>query len=170
MSIEIIEAESLSGEEWRQLFEWGEDIFGANDLHLSWRKKDWHFLIYEDGVPVSHAAVLKHTVLIGEKSVLVGGVGGVVTHEKAQGKGYAHILMRKIADFLENDWRVEAGLLFCLPRLVPFYESLGWQTVQAKVFIEQPNGTIESPMGIMVLPFGENRWQDGSVELQSFPW
>jgi GNAT superfamily N-acetyltransferase len=170
MSVEIKQAASLSAEEWERLFGWGEDIFGADELNLSWRAKDWHFLIYEDGEPVSHAAVLKHTVAVGEKPVVVGGVGGVVTHERAQGKGYARTLMRKVADFLENEWRVEAGLLFCLPRMIPFYESLGWQLVEEPVFIEQPSGAIKSPMSVMVLPFGGNEWGAGQVELQSLPW
>lgn len=170
MSVEIKQAAALGAEDWQQLFGWGEDIFGVTDLNLSWRPKDWHFLLYEDGQPVSHAGVLRHAVAVDEKIVTVGGVGGVVTSECAQGKGYARMLMRKVADFLENEWQVEAGLLFCLPRLIPYYEALGWQSVEAPVFIEQPGGTIKSPMGIMVLPFDENAWRAGKVELKSFPW
>lgn len=169
MAVEIKQAASLSAEEYRQLFDWGEDIFGVRGLNLSWRAKDWHFLLYEDGQPVSHVGVLKHTISVGEKPVAVGGVGGVVTSKRAQGKGYAQMLMREVANFFENEYQVKAGLLFCLPRLIPYYESLGWQRVEEPVFIEQPNGTIKSPLDIMVLPF-DNVWQAGKVELKSLPW
>ena len=78
--------------------------------------------------------------------------------------------MLEVQNFFEHEWEVDAGLLFCLPRMVAFYESLGWQKVEEKVLVEQPEaGTIESPMGIMVLPFGDD-WQSGTVELKSLPW
>ena len=167
--IKIKQTESLSGDEWQKLFGWGEDIFGADDLKLTWRPKDLHFLLYEDEEPASHVGVLKHTILVGENPVTVGGVGGVVTVPEAQKKGYAARLMRRVAEFFEREWQTQAGLLFCLPRMVDFYESLGWQKVEEPILIEQPEGTITSPMGIMVLPLG-NAWQSGTVELKSLPW
>ena len=127
-------------------------------------------MLYEDGKARSHVGVLKHTISVGEKRVTVGGIGGVVTPPEAQKKGFAQSLMRRVADFFEKEWKVEAGFLFCLPRMVEFYESLGWQKVEETILIEQPNGVIESPMGAMVLPFGGNSWQSRTIELKSFPW
>lgn len=173
-AIEIKQTECLTEEEWRKLFGWGEDIFSANDLHLNWRAKDWHFLLYEDGEPKSHVGVLRHTISVDENlPVTVGGVGGVVTVPEAQGKGYAQMLMREVARFFENDWRVEAGLLFCLPRMVAFYQLLGWRKIEEPPLIEQPErGVIKAPMGIMVLPFGDHKfvWENAKVELESLPW
>ena len=71
---------------------------------------------------------------------------------------------------METEGKVEAGLLFCLPRMLRYYESLAWQVLESSVVIEQPSGKIASPLRVMVLPFGGMNWPPGLVELQSFPW
>jgi GNAT superfamily N-acetyltransferase len=170
MAIEIKRTDFLSEAECRHLFEWGEDIFGANDLNLTWRFKTAHFLLFEDDRLVSHVGVLQHAVSVGDETVTVGGVGGVVTRPEAQGKGHAKTLMGRVADCFTREWAVAAGLLFCLPRMVPFYRSLGWEKIEDPVLIEQPDGSVESPMGIMILPCRENCWPGGKVNLNSLPW
>jgi GNAT superfamily N-acetyltransferase len=112
MAEEIRQTEALTEEEKRQLFGWGENIFGVAALELSWRPKDLHFLLYSNGELVSHVGVLKHVLIINGKLITVGGVGGVVTVPKAQKKGFAGRLMRHAAKFFEREWRVDAGLLF----------------------------------------------------------
>lgn len=78
--------------------------------------------------------------------------------------------MQYSARFIELEWKVDAGLLFCLPKMVAYYEALGWQALESDVLIDQPSGRIASPMRVMVLPLGENSWPPGTVELQSLPW
>ena len=168
MTTEIRQVETLSEADRATLFDWGEDIFGADHFKLRWRPKDLHFLMIANGELVSHVGVLKHEVSVGGRAIRVAGVGGVVTVPQAQKRGYASELMRHAADFLSR-WDVEAGLLFCMPRRVKLYESLGWQLLSDSVSIEQPQGTIQSPLKVMVLPMRE-RWPDGSVSLNSFPW
>lgn len=163
-------AERLTEEERRTLFEWGENIFGAEDLQYRWRPKDLHFLLEDDGRVVSHVGLLRHAVTAGGRSVEVAGVGGVVTVPGAQGHGYAQRGMRHAAEFFCREWGVEFGLLFCRDALVAFYERLGWQLVEAPVRIEQPDGPVESSMNVMVLPCDGRPWPEGEVRLQSFPW
>jgi aminoglycoside 2'-N-acetyltransferase I len=163
-------AERLTEEERRALFEWGENIFGAEDLQYRWRPKDLHFLLEEDGRVVSHVGLLRHAVTAGGRSVEVAGVGGVVTVAGAQGRGYAQRGMRHAAEFFCQEWGVEFGLLFCRDALVVFYERLGWRLVEAPVHIEQPDGPVESSLNVMVLPCDGRPWPEGEVRLQSFPW
>jgi GNAT superfamily N-acetyltransferase len=170
MAEEIRQAEVLTDEERHQLFGWGENIFGVAAFELSWRPKDTHFLLYSHGKPVSHVGVLKHVVNLNEEPVTVGGVGAVVTVPGAQKKGFARRLMQHTAKFLEQQGEVDAGLLFCLPKLVAYYEALGWQEVESSVLIEQPSGNIVSPFCVMVLPFRDEPWSCGSIELRSLPW
>ena len=167
---EIRQIEALTDEEKQRLFGWGENIFGVEPHKLSWRPKDLHFLLYLDGEPVSHVGILKHAVIVVGEPITVGGVGGVVTVPEAQERGYAHRLMQHAAKFLESEWKVEAGLLFCLSRLMPYYARLGWQAVEDSVLIEQPAGQIVSPMRVMTLPFGGRSWPPGDIELRSYPW
>lgn len=169
MTKEIRQADFLTSSEKEKLFGWEVDIFGADDLNLRWRPKDLHFLMEVDGETVSHVGVLKHEVSVAGQLVKVGGVGGVVTIPACQKKGYARELMQHTARFFKN-WQVDAGLLFCLRRRVPYYESQGWQVVNQPVLIEQPSGEFASPLEVMVLPLGGVVWPDGKVKLNSFPW
>ena len=166
---EIRQTDFLSDAENDRLFGWGVDIFGADDLNLRWRPKDVHFLMEVDGEMVSHVGVLKHEVSIVGELLTVAGVGGVVTIPAFQRNGHARELMLHAAGFL-REWQVDAGLLFCLRRRVPYYESQGWQVLKQPVTIVQPSGEIVSPLEVMVLPFGKSSWPDGEVQLNSLPW
>ena len=161
----------LDPEDKRTLFEWGENIFGVEDALLQWRPKDFHFILEAEGRAASHVGVLKHTVSAGGEAVVVGGVGGVVTVPEMQGRGLARRGMRHAAAFMCEELGVEFGLLFCLDRLVGFYESLGWQLVPERAEVEQESGPIVAPFNIMVLPCGGAReWPAGEVRLNSRPW
>lgn len=168
--MEIRVRDSISGEELEQLFGWGEDIFGSNHLNLTWKPKDLHIFVEIGGLPVTHVGLLQHTVTVGAEPVKVCGVGGVVTRPRAQGKGYASRAMRHAAGLMQGELAVAFGLLFCHDRLMPFYERLDWQKVEDAVEIEQPSGTVTSPMNVMILPCGEAEWPTGRVKLNSLPW
>ncbi len=167
---EIKQTEFLTDEEKQRLFGWGEDIFGVATLKLSWRPKDFHFLLYSDNKPISYVGVRKQVISVNGKPATVGGVGAVVTVPEAQRKGFAGRLMQQAAKFFEREWKVDAGLLFCFPRLVAYYEALGWKEVESPVLIEQPSGKIVPPLCVMVLPLGVEGWSSGSIELRSLPW
>lgn len=168
--MEIKQADALTDAEQQKLFGWGENIFGVQPLTLHWRHKDVRFLVYEKGELVSHAGILKHVVSVNGEPVLVAGLGGVVTVPEAQRHGFARQLVQHAMRFAEGEWKVDAGLLFCRPQMVKYYEALGWQVVKSPVMIEQPGGNIPSPLHVMVLPFGQMSWPPGVVELQSLPW
>jgi GNAT superfamily N-acetyltransferase len=166
---EIVQSDALTDAEKEKLFGWGEDIFGADNLNLRWRPKDVHFSLHVDGEVVSHVGVLQHEISVANRGIKVGGVGAVVTPPAWQKRGYASELMRHAANYFESA-PVEAGLLFCLQRRVPFYESLGWRLVSHPVLIQQPSGEIVSPLEVMVLPRGGHVWPDGEIRLNSSPW
>jgi hypothetical protein len=119
---------------------------------------------------VGHVGFIKHEVQVGNQPVLVGGVGQVVTLPAGQRRGYARAALRWSAAFLCDELRAAFGLLFCVERMVPFYAGLGWQVVEAPVWIEQPTGRVISPMPVMVLPCQGQVWPAGAVELNSLPW
>lgn len=148
----------------------GPDPFGMEAHPLSWREKEWHFFVDVDGEPVSHVGVLRHDVLVDGVPVPVAGLGGVITEPGFQGRGFAQELLREATAFMTDELGADFGFLFCLPRLVPFYERLGWQRLPGPVLIEQAGGTLESPVEVMVLPLRDRPWPPGRVETQSLPW
>jgi GNAT superfamily N-acetyltransferase len=168
MTKDIRQLGSLTETEQKQLLGWGEDIFGAAKFKLRWRHKDVNFVLTIDGEMLSRVGVVKHAVTVADQEITVGGVGGVVTVPAAQRHGYASELMHYTARFFAN-WGVDAGLLFCLPHRIAFYESLGWQLVRFPVVVQQPDGDIESPLEVMVLPI-KAAWPEGPIQLNSLPW
>ena len=170
MSVEIRYAEALTEEERRALFGWGEDIFGLEDRDYRWRSKDYHFVSEEGGRPLSHVGVVKTAVSVGGRQLTVGGVGGVVTVPEAQGRRLVHAAMLQADEFICRELGAEFSMLFCLPRLEPFYARQGWQALEDEVEIEQPDGKIIWPYRVMVKPCGERVWPAGRVEVGGLPW
>jgi len=168
-SFKVRFTDKLSDEDRNILLGWSEDPFGINHLNLKGRRKDFHFLGYEDGQLVSHVGLVKDEVQVAGNSMPVAGIGGVVTIPPARGKGYAHILLQHAAGFVCAEMNVEFGMLFCLPALVSFYQSAGWVEVTSPVFVAQPQGRIASPVNTMVLPCDRERiWPEGTVEAGTF--
>jgi len=171
MTFDIRQVTVLTESERQRLFGWGADIFGVEHLQLSWRpNRDWRFILLVDNQPVSHVSVLKHSILVAEQALTVGGVGGVVTIPHAQGRGYAQALLERVEQFLCSELQVDFGLLFCRDQLMRFYEQRGWQPISNLVRVDQPAGQIEAPLHVMVYPCHRNAFPAGTVELNSLPW
>ncbi len=170
MSVEIRYAEGLTEEERQALFFWDTHIFGLEDAGYSWRPKNYHFITEEDGRPLSHVGVIKTTVNAGGREITVGGIGGVATRPEAQGRHLVHAAMQQVQEFICHELGAEFGMLFCLPRLEPFYARQGWQTIEDEVEFDQPAGKVVWPYRVMVRPCGERIWPAGRVEVGGLPW
>jgi GNAT superfamily N-acetyltransferase len=170
MQTTIRYATTLTEEEERLLFGWGEDIFAVAHYGLEWRPKTWNILLSVGGQLVGNAAVLRHTVSIEGQPVDVGGIGDVVTLPHAQRQGYAQAALQAAIAFMTHELHVPFVVLFCIDRLLPYYVRQGWQQVHAPVWIEQPAGRRVSPVPVMVLPLAGQSWPPGTVDLQSLPW
>lgn len=168
--IEIRRVKDLSEEDRQALFGWGKDLFGVLPFDLTWRTKDWHVVAYAEGVPVSHAAVLRHDVLVDGHPVSVGGLGSVITVLESRNRGLAQLVVQEAVAFMAEELGADFGFLFCLPPLVRFYGRMGWQELTSSVLVDQPGGEIESPVCSMVLPLRGKPWPQGWVRTQSLPW
>jgi GNAT superfamily N-acetyltransferase len=123
-----------------------------------------------DGRPVCHVGILQHSVRCGARDVSLVGIGEVITAAHAQGRGHATALVRHAVRYAFDQWPVEAGLLFCAPGMVAFYERLGFRSLPHEVLIEQPVGRIPSPIPVMVYPADRMSELEGVQELGSAPW
>lgn len=166
----IAEVPFLSAEEYRILHEWGDDVFATAHLRLSFRPKDHHLLLYDGGRLASHVGVLTHTVTADGRPLRVGGLGGVVTVPAFQRRGHAARLMGRAADWFAARDDVDAGLLFCLPKMLDYYARLGWVRTDARVVIDQPSGPLVSPLHVMLLPVRGLPAPCGRIDLRSEPW
>jgi GNAT superfamily N-acetyltransferase len=170
MTVGIRVSEEMTPEERETLFGWGENVFGTPDELYTWRAKDLHLYVEEDGRVVSHVGLLEEVVAAGGERVRVCGVGAVVTVPEAQGRGHARRAMRRAAEVMRDETEAEFGMLYCLERLVPFYASLGWRLVEGENVFGQPAGPALSPFRVMVLPLRGRAWPPGRVVVEGLPW
>jgi GNAT superfamily N-acetyltransferase len=119
---------------------------------------------------VAKASVLQHRVAINDEEVAVGGVGGVITLPGFQCQGHATAILNYLADYLRGELNLPFGMLFCRVALVPFYRQFGWRLVEDTVNIQQPQGTIASPLPVMYASYSKLPWPKGTVNLNSEPW
>ena len=78
--------------------------------------------------------------------------------------------MEYVMAFMREEWDVDAGLLFRLPKMENYYARLGWQTIDGPVVVDQPSGQTTSPLLVMILPVRLEQWPSGTVNLKSLPW
>jgi GNAT superfamily N-acetyltransferase len=160
---------SLSAEQEAAILALG-DIWQMASYGLVWRPKQEHIVRYVDGKMAAKASVLQHRVSVNDEDVLVGGVGGVVTMPAFQGQGHATAALNYMAGYLRDQLNLPFGMLFCRPALVPFYRQFGWQVLEDTVNIQQPQGTISSPIPVMYVSYAKQSWPKGIVNLNSEPW
>ncbi|HVT04414.1 MAG TPA: GNAT family N-acetyltransferase [Thermoanaerobaculia bacterium] len=170
MNVEAVDL--LSEQDRQQLLGWATDPFGTAALHLEWRPKLWHLIHRQDGLAVAKVSVLRHTIVVGDRELEVGGLGGVVTRPEYQRRGYARQLLERASNFMRGELGLDHALLFCLDRMRPFYEELGWKPIRAPVSFLNKNQEIDIPTGLnaMSIDFGEARWPEGTIQLRSLPW
>jgi GNAT superfamily N-acetyltransferase len=173
-AIEIRQVRELPPEERRRLWGWSDDIFGTRNLNLTYRAPDPEtvrfILCVGSHGPVSHAAVLKHHARVNGRSALIGGLGGVLTIPEFQRRGHAALLVRHATTFLRHEWKVDFGLLFCIARMVPYYERLGWRKVTCEVLIDQPSGKVPCPFHVMAFSFTAKFDTIAEIDLGSASW
>lgn len=141
---------------------------GAEDL--CWSDSEWFVLGKVDGQIVSIVGILYRKIRVGETIILVGGIGGVATHPDFQRRGYAGKLVQRAGEFMLNEVKAPFGLLICEPKRMPFYDSFGWQPVQAPMFFHcrGERRLYEGP--VMFLTLSGGSWPDGELDLLGGPW
>lgn len=113
----------------------------------------WHAIGTVDGTVVSHAAVVRRQLEVGDRRVTVGYVEAVATAPTAQGLGHGSQAVRAVMDVLRREF--EMGALSTGRH--PFYERLGWERWQGPTFVfvdGRRTRTAEEDDGVMVLRFG----------------
>ncbi len=104
----------------------------------SYRLSQTRVVVVNDRV-VSTLRVWERRIRIGASLVTMGGIGGVCTHTKYRGVGYASALMRQTIDYLQTT-SCDLGVLFTI---IPetFYHRFGWTSFPLKGFKIACNNT-----------------------------
>jgi GNAT superfamily N-acetyltransferase len=173
VSIEIKRREELPEEDCRFIEEWINEIFAEDRQSIQWAEREWHLILRVDGEFVSHVNLVRREGLVGDQTVILGGIGDVITLPRWRRKGYAHQLLREAHRFMEEELGVEYGLLISDPDNANFYTQLGWQAINERLWFDQPSGRSSIPPipgAVMVLPLGGRVWPEGEIDLCGLPW
>lgn len=118
----------------------------------SYRLSQTRVVVVNDRV-VSTLRVWERRIRMGASLVTMGGIGGVCTHEKYRGVGYASALMQQTIDYLKTAG-CDLGVLFTI---IPeaFYHKLGWTSLPLHGFEIKGNSAtlVESQSDFQIRAF-----------------
>jgi GNAT superfamily N-acetyltransferase len=84
--------------------------------HLEWAKGEWCVRVWGDaGDLVSYTGIILRQASCDGRPARVGGIGGVMTHPAARGRGYAAQGIRRAMDFFREREDIAFALLVCEP-------------------------------------------------------
>lgn len=109
-----------------------------------------HAVVSEDGMPVSHAAVVPRTLVAAERRLSVGYVEAVASVKTVRHRGYASRAMAAIGEVITSTY--DLGALST--GVWDFYARLGWERWQGPTYVDGPDGrmrTAEDDDSVMIL-------------------
>lgn len=138
-------------------------------------RPEWRVLATNNkGEIIGHIAVVIRDVLVGRDSepVKVAGIQSVFVRPKLQGTGLSDKIMKKTMQVAyEQD--IDAGFLFCVPKLEKIYCRMGWQKIDADVLMQDEQGNTVPIPGkniVMIYPLKRKNFPPGDVDLAGLDW
>ncbi|MFO7975267.1 MAG: GNAT family N-acetyltransferase [Candidatus Hydrogenedentota bacterium] len=168
--IEVVSEHDLKPEDRETLEKWSKDLFGDAEEELDWARPDWRVLVRSDGQLAAHVAITQRTVTANGEPARVGGIGGVMSPRKFQGKGHAKAAMLQAHEYMRETLRLEFGFLFCSSGLLRYYQRLGWQRIDGPVSFAQEESDATWQEEAMVLPLTDRPWPGPPVDINGRPW
>lgn len=140
--------------------------------HLEWARPEWCICVSDEaGLLVTYAGLVLRNGKYGQASVRIGGIGGVMTHPEARGRGYAGIAMQQAIEFFRSQSNVDFALLVCKPQLIGYYGSLGWREFSGQLVVQQyGQESLFTFNRIMTHAVRLAAPTDGSIDLGGPPW
>ena len=168
----LVELDRRSEPYWEELIAGEHEPFGGVGEQLVWREKTRNVGVREDdGRLVAAAGAVPAEVRVGEEpSFQVAGLGGLIVTPSARGRGLARLLARRLLE-IAGELEAERAMLFCRPELTALYAQFGFVTIEAQVWVDQPEGRVEMPMPAMWSTLGSDAgWPPGRVDLLGEPF
>ena len=142
--------------------------YGARPDHRLWLEDS-------DGAPVAHLDFERRLIGVGDREVLVAGVGEVATHPQWQGRGLGRRLMAELLRVLTAETPVGFGYLGCREEVVGFYERVGWHRIYQKIREIDPGSgkwtVSEGPTLILPATAPLSAWPyEGTIDLRGMWW
>ena len=139
---------------------------------IEWAAHQWAVVGWDaDGAAFCYVGIVLREAQWNDRSVRVGGIGGVKTHPAFRGRRFATIAIQRALDFFREQGDVDFGLLVCEPGLVPFYERQGWRTFPGDLLVTQRQATVPFTFNLpMTSPVRFQEPLAGTIDLLGPPW
>jgi aminoglycoside 2'-N-acetyltransferase I len=138
-------------------------------------RPELHALAELDGRLVGHAGSGRRFVGVGDREVVVAGVGGVLTAPEVRGRGVGRLVLDALQDAARGSAPADFGLLGCREEVVGFYESCGFRPTDQLVRDVSPRDgrTVVESRGPTLVCAGTRpvaAWPGGRIDLRGLPW
>lgn len=125
----------------------------------------WHVVVVaDDGVALSHAAVVPRVLEVADRPLHAGYVEGVATAPVRQREGLGSLAMAEVSELLHREFEMGALSTGCHG----FYARLGWDGWRGPTFVRHGSEVIRTEAeddGVMVLRFGPSKGIDLTAPL-----
>jgi predicted N-acetyltransferase YhbS len=143
------------------------------------KTRHWHgsapaFSLVEEGQGRinGHVGVVVRAITCGARELTVGGIQNLAVRPELRGSGLGRALAARC--MIEAKSRgLMYGLLFCVPALRRYYESLGWFTVGAPVSMLDSQGVksqLPAKNICLAMRLGSTPFPPGNIDLQGADW
>jgi GNAT superfamily N-acetyltransferase len=139
---------------------------------IEWATHQWAVVGWDaEAAALCYVGVILRDARWDNRSVKVGGIGGVKTHPAFRGRGFATASIQRALDFFREQGDVDFGLLVCEAGLVPFYERLGWRRFPGELLVAQRQATVPFTFNLpMTTPIRLEEPLAGTIDLLGPPW
>jgi GNAT superfamily N-acetyltransferase len=169
--VRLVELDRVTERDMKQVIAGEPEPWGRAGEALRWREKTHNIGLRDgEGNLVALAGLVRAEVRVGDTTLEVAGIGGVIVTRLARGRGLARVLIERLLQ-IAQELEVQRAMLFCVPANVGLYARFGFQLIEQPVFAQQPCGPIEVPMRAMWKPLTTSaRWPTGEVEVLGEPF
>lgn len=157
----------------------GLSVCFPKDVEIFSRTRAWHgsapeySAVLEDADRiVAHAGVVRRSIAVGGRPVVVAGVQNVFVLPECRGKGLSGRVLNAAMAEAERR-RFDCGLLFCVPALKRVYEGCGWEDLGQREVVRVEEGR-ELPLPgeniAMFYPLRVGTFPEGLIHLCGNDW
>jgi aminoglycoside 2'-N-acetyltransferase I len=145
------------------------------DLPYGYAPHDFHIVARQGGKIVGHVGWARRAIRVGDREMVIAGVGGVMVSYRARGERLGGRLMNRAEESMTDAGGISFGYLGCREEVVSFYTVCGWTRIfAAERSIGRAGQPVFDPPGqpLLVLPI-EHRlasWPGGEVDLRGRAW
>ena len=127
-----------------------------------------HFVAAEGDSLIAYASILRLSLDHAGTSYKIYGLGNMFTFPPYRRQGYGSKILELTTDFIRRS-DVDVSILFCDPKLEPFYATCGWETTRSSTRIGVP-GDYEPHEASKMMLFVSAKGRHGRTDFEDQPF